>query len=136
MSPHPGYRRFKKNPGDFIPGAQRREPVKSDHFLAKLGKAIRQTRKQRNMTQEDLAEVAGMNTKHLGEVESGKANPTVLLLLKISSALHVGLLSLFFDGPSLDPQDALEYEEIMALVRRLDQPDRRKLHRLLKAIVE
>ena len=136
MSLHAGYRRFKTNPWDLIPEGERREPVKPNYLLAKLGKAIRQTRKQRQMTQEDLAELARVNTKHLGEVESGKANPTVLLLLKISSALHVELLSFFCDGPIPDPEATRCYEEIIALIRKLDQPDLKKLHKVLKVIVE
>ena len=136
MSPQVGYRRFKKNPWDLIPEGRQREPVKPEEVLRNLGKTVRQLRRQRKMTQEDLAEIAGVNVKHLGEVERGKGNPTLQFLLKVSSALQVGLLSLFFDGPTPEPEDAVHYEEIMTLVRRLDQPDLQKLHKVLKAIVE
>jgi len=136
MAHHTGYRRFKKNPWDLIPDGQRKEPVKPKQFLSNLGKAIRQARRQKTMTQEDLAELAGVNPKYLGEVELGKANPTVLFLLKVSSPLGLEVTDIFFGCETAGREDVLIYGEIMGLVRKLRQPDLQKLHRVLKVIVE
>jgi transcriptional regulator with XRE-family HTH domain len=136
MAHHTGYRRFKKNPWDLISDGQRNEPVKPKQFLSNLGKAIRQARRHKKMTQEDLAELAGVNPKHLGEVELGKANPTVLFLLKLASALGLEMSNLFFGCETTGRDDALIYGEIMGLVRKLRQPDLQKLHKVLKVIVE
>jgi transcriptional regulator with XRE-family HTH domain len=136
MTHHTGYRRFKKNPWDLIPDGQRKEPVKPKQFLSNLGKAIRQARRQKRMTQEDVAELAGVNPKHLGEVELGKANPTVVFLLKVSSPLGVEMPDLFIGSQSLQAEDALIHGEIMPLLRKLNKSNLQKLHDVLKLIVE
>ena len=136
MTRHTGHRRVKKNPWNLIPNGQQKELVKPKQFLSNLGKAIRQARRQKKMTQEDLAELAGVNPKHLGEVELGKANPTVLFLLKLASALGLETSDLLFGCEVTGRDDALIYTEIVGLVRKLPQPELRRLHKVLKVILE
>ncbi len=57
--------------------------------LKKLGRKIVAIRKDRGMTQEDLAGAADMDRSYLSEVENGLKNLSVLALLKISKALRV-----------------------------------------------
>ncbi len=52
---------------------------------------IRQLRRERGMTQRDLAQVAGCGRSFLSEIETGKANPTQSMLQMIATALHVPL---------------------------------------------
>ena len=54
-----------------------------------LGRRVRDLRKKRGLTQERLAEVAGMDVKYLGGIERGKENPTVGTLEKLAGALSV-----------------------------------------------
>jgi transcriptional regulator with XRE-family HTH domain len=136
MSPHPGYRRFKKNPWDLIPEGQQRESVKPEEVLHNLGKTIRQIRRQRKMTQEDLAEIAGVNVKHLGEVERGKGNPTLQFLLKIAGALGTEMNDLFVASPAQEDKTSFTLGEIYNLIRKLDQTRIEKLHKILRIIVE
>jgi transcriptional regulator with XRE-family HTH domain len=63
---------------------KRRQPP-----LLALGAAIKALRKSRDMTQEALASVAGLNLSYLSAVERGDNNPTVMTLLAISKALEV-----------------------------------------------
>lgn len=136
MTHHTGYKRFKQNPWDLIPEGQWKIPVKPEQFLSNLGKTIRQTRRTKKMTQEDLAELAGVNAKYLGEVELGKANPTVLFLLKVAGALGMEMTDLFLGSQSPRREDALIYGEIMGFVRKLGERDLQKLHKVLKVILE
>lgn len=53
---------------------------------------IRQLRRERGMTQRDLAQVAGCGRSFLSEIETGKANPTQSMLQMIATALHVSLI--------------------------------------------
>lgn len=48
----------------------------SDQPQPALGKAIRQLRDKRGMTQEALAHVAGVTVGHLSMIERGHSNPT------------------------------------------------------------
>ncbi len=46
-------------------------PADNEELLRTLGQAIRQARKSKGMTQEDLGELAGVNAKYLGELALG-----------------------------------------------------------------
>lgn len=71
-----------------------------------LGARIRQLRRQRAWSQENLAYKAGMNTSYLGQVERGEKSPTVDSLEKISSALDVDLEELFAFGSVSEESNA------------------------------
>ena len=61
----------------------------------KLGEKIRQWRKLRELTQEQLGEKAGISYKFIGEVERGTVNPSLDSLIGISQALDVNVKELF-----------------------------------------
>lgn len=54
-----------------------------------VGKNIRRLRKGRGLTQEQLAQDAGMAMRYLSGVERGEENPTLRFLIKIAEALGV-----------------------------------------------
>ncbi|HEX7244067.1 MAG TPA: helix-turn-helix transcriptional regulator [Solirubrobacterales bacterium] len=66
----------------------------SDRPQPRLGKAIRQLRKQRNATQEEIAEAAGITGPTLSLVERGYANPTWATVEDIARALDVSVSEL------------------------------------------
>lgn len=61
----------------------------------RLGQRIYQLRKEKEMTQEDLAFKVGVDRSYMGFVERGEKNATVKILAKIASALKVSLSELF-----------------------------------------
>ncbi len=63
----------------------------SDQPQPALGKAIRQLRKEREMTQEALAHEAGVTVGHLSMTERGLSNPTWGTAKGIASALGVSM---------------------------------------------
>jgi len=71
--------------------------MERNEFLISLGSRIREIRKQKKMTQEQLANVCEFEKANLSRIESGLTNPTILTLLKMSRALEVRL-SDFFDA--------------------------------------
>ena len=54
-----------------------------------IGKKIRQYRKDRGMTQEELAEKTNLSTNHLGALERAEKNLTLANLINIANALDV-----------------------------------------------
>lgn len=54
-----------------------------------FGRNIRSLRRQKGLTQEKMAEMAGINPKYLGEIERGIKNPTALIVQRIAAALGV-----------------------------------------------
>jgi len=56
-----------------------------------FGKKIQQIRKSRNLTQAKLAEIAGIDDKHLSKIETGVYFPTYTTLNKILTALELNI---------------------------------------------
>lgn len=63
--------------------------------LLALGGAIRRLRVERDVSQEQLALLAGVDRSYLGRVERGDNNPAALTIIKISAALGVTTADLF-----------------------------------------
>lgn len=61
----------------------------------RFGKKIQQLRKQRGLTQEDLADLVGVDRSYMGFVERVERNPTLDKLIKIAQALKITLSELF-----------------------------------------
>jgi transcriptional regulator with XRE-family HTH domain len=56
---------------------------------AALGRNIRVLRLRQNLSQEELAESAGVDRKWIGELERATGNPTLQTLTRIAMALQV-----------------------------------------------
>lgn len=56
-----------------------------------LGKRISEIRKRQHLSQERLAERAGISAQYVSNIERGKENPTLDLLLRLAEALRVSL---------------------------------------------
>lgn len=71
-----------------LPGVARvsgKQDVEQD--LVRLGQAIRAHRKALGLTQEALADAAGVDRAHMGKIERGERNVTLLNLLRIAAAV-------------------------------------------------
>jgi len=55
--------------------------------LAALGQAIRARRREMHLSQEALAHAAGIDRSHMGKIERGERNLTMLNVVRIASAL-------------------------------------------------
>ena len=64
-------------------------------ILERLGKNLKHYRLDKSYTQEKLAEKIGVHPTYIGKLESGKNNPSIMLLYKISRALRIELKDLF-----------------------------------------
>ena len=66
-----------------------------NNLCAKIGTRIKILREAKNMTQQDLADLCNFDKADMSKIESGKANPTIKTLLRISQALEVKFSYLF-----------------------------------------
>ncbi|PRQ03781.1 helix-turn-helix domain-containing protein [Enhygromyxa salina] len=62
-----------------------------EHVAANLAENIRSLRDGRGLSQGQLAKAAGIPRPTWTNLESGSANPTLAVLLKVAAALHVRL---------------------------------------------
>lgn len=58
---------------------------------------IQEIRKEKSVTQVQLAQVAGISRKYLSNVENQRANPSIEVAFRIASALQVDIDKIFFD---------------------------------------
>ena len=67
---------------------------RQDPTLVALGKAIRQIRLSKNISQEKLALLAEVDRSYVGRVERGDNNVAILTLAKLAVALDTSLAKL------------------------------------------
>ena len=65
------------------------------NVITQLGMRIRFLRKEKKMSQLDLAVESDVNRNYICDLERGRRNPSVLLLNKIAIALNTDLSNLF-----------------------------------------
>lgn len=69
--------------------------MKYQYICGRLGKEIVRIRKERDLSQDDLAVDCNMDRSYLAEIEEGKANPSLKVLYKIAVRLNTKLCDLF-----------------------------------------
>src|SRR5215472_16649181 len=57
-------------------------------FLAVLGRRVRELRSRRGMTRKQMSQEADVSERHLGQLESGEGNISVVLLQRIAKSLN------------------------------------------------
>ncbi len=65
--------------------------MKNQDIKHSIGVRVREIRKSRGLTQERLAEIAGITYKYLGLIERGRTNPSIDTLLGIANGLGIPL---------------------------------------------
>lgn len=69
-------------------GTPERDKFEYELQLDLIGEAIRQTRKERNLTQEELGKLIGVQKAQISRLESNTSNATIDTLMKVFSALQ------------------------------------------------
>ncbi|MCU0518228.1 MAG: helix-turn-helix domain-containing protein [Oscillatoria sp. Prado101] len=57
--------------------------------LKKFGEQVRNFRKARGLSQEELAELAGLHRNYIGGIERGERNVALLNILRLAKALEI-----------------------------------------------
>ena len=64
-------------------------------ILVSIGKRIQAVRERARLTQEQLEEKTGVNTKYISAIERGQKNVTIKTLEKIAKGLDIDLYEVF-----------------------------------------
>jgi len=95
----------------------------------RLGIRIKETRTNRNMTQDNLAQMVDCNVSHISNVENAHTKVSLIALLAIANALNTTIDYLLSDQYT-EPKDALDG----AILKALKKCDTEKKERILKMI--
>lgn len=72
-------------------GTLQREIFEYELQMDLIGKAIKETRKERNLTQEQLGKLIGVQKAQISRLESNASNATMDTLMKVFSALKANV---------------------------------------------
>ena len=71
--------------------------------LAALGQKMRIARKEKELTQQELADLSHVSIKQIAKIEKGKINPSYLILKALAKVLSISLDSLI--NPDVSPEE-------------------------------
>ena len=101
-------------------------------FFQRLSQMIRDKRKELSISQEKLAEMVGVTTSFVGQVERGESLPSVETLFAFVQCLNLDVNSLFFGG--VDSQK--EIDELCNLAQQMDEWKRLLLVKQARLLLE
>lgn len=108
--------------------------MERNYDIAAIGARIKYTRLLRNITQEQLAELAGISTSFMYGIESGKKHLSLKTLARISAALNETMDYLVF-GKTEIPAQSETHIEVERLLSHYDENILRKVSGLLSVLL-
>jgi transcriptional regulator with XRE-family HTH domain len=109
--------------------------VPETRLIKMLGVKVRAIRRERRMTQSDLAKSAGITYKYVGEIERSEKNPSIGVMFRVSIALGLPLTDL------LDMTDMIGEttgERIISSIGRILRPkkieEKKRAQRVVRAM--
>ncbi len=98
----------------------------------RFAKNLRKIRKSRNLTQEKLAELAGVDFRYISFLENAKSFPSGDLIEKLAAALNIDC-SDFFKFEDNFSRNELE-NKIINLIKLLDERNLKLLYEITKSM--
>ena len=89
-----------------------------------VGRRIWELRQARGMTQEAVAEAAGIHPKYFGSIERGEVNLTLSSLKKIGAALSVGAHELLQPGEAPKKDDRRVVVDLVRSIAKQGDDDK------------
>ena len=97
-----------------------------------FGKRLQQIRKEKGLTQEQLAEMAGVHEKHISKLELGTYKPSFDTLSKILKVLDIGVEEAGLDLAKVSVNDNPFYIKSMQILNSANEQDLELYYGLLK----
>jgi transcriptional regulator with XRE-family HTH domain len=91
-----------------------------DHLAMQFGKRLRQLRKARNLTQEQLGHAAKVDWKFVGAIERGIKSPSFPVLGRIAKALKAEPYELFLPERLATGQLEQHTKAVLADLKKID----------------
>ena len=99
-----------------------------------LGLKIKEYRKQKKLTQEQLSEMIGLDSGYISKLEVGQNFPTLGTLEKIAKILEVGLAELF-QFTKITEEEKDFRTEIIKIYDKLNKEKQYTLYRVAKDLL-
>ena len=96
-----------------------------------FGKQLKEIRKSKKLTQEQLAELVNVDTKHISFLETGRNFPSADLLEKLKNVFDIEYSDLFDFNIDIDKQN-----EIIRINNLLNKMTRKQISFIHKLVLE
>ncbi len=103
------------------------------HEKKLIGLRIKELRKSRGLSQEELAEKAATSPNYLSRMERGTENPTLEMLIKISGALDVEMRETFDFSHKESLRDLKEF--LIKFIKEAKEEQIRLAIKILRAVL-
>jgi len=90
-------------------------------------------RKERNLTQQQMADEVGIHVNQIKRYEAGTTQPTLEALVKITKSLHVSMDHLVFGEQEREPIDDLKLQ--FEALSQFDEEDRKIAKAVLESLI-
>lgn len=103
-----------------------------------LGEKIRQLRKQRDWTQDELGKRVGVHGRHVTRWEKNKMAPSAKTLGRLADVFQVSLDELAQENNGALPESLVTDSELLAqfqVVSHFEEEDKKAIKRILQAMI-
>jgi len=101
----------------------------------KFGKRLKQLRKAKKLTQEQIASKVKMDWKYYGMIERGELNSTLETIEKVANAFDVEVYQLFvFSSNDLD-EGVISEKEFQSLFSTADEKVKKKILKIAQLVI-
>src|SRR4030042_5641780 len=97
-----------------------------------IGMRIKEIRRSKGLSQEQLAEKADINSKYLSRMERGRENPTLDMFIKLADALEIEMWEMFDFGHVVSHKELRG--AIQNITKTADEPTLRLALKILRAV--
>lgn len=99
-----------------------------------FGKRLKSLRIAKKLSQEKLAELSGLHSTYIGQIERGEKSPTIESIYKISVGLDISL-SDFLKNIDCKVSDKTYADEIYNEILSLPTKKQKKIYDIIKEII-
>lgn len=104
-----------------------------EELLNKFGQTIKDARQAAGLTQESLAEQAGVTTRYIMAIENESKQPSLKVLFKLIRALKISADTIFF--PEIQHADKKK-EHLIHMIHLCDERDLQVATATIKALLD
>jgi len=103
-------------------------------MLKELGLSLKEFRKAKGYSQEQLSELAGLHPTYISQLETGKANPSMMILIAVAEQLDITIVDLL-RGSAINESEALLLE-LKEILSTSDTTQKQAVTTILEGIVK
>ena len=108
-------------------------PLTFELLTMSFPKRLTTLRKQRELTQQTLANTVGIHNTQINRYEAGESQPTLEVIRKLAIALGVSADMLIFDKDERGPDDSLRFQ--FETVSQFEEEDKKVAQAVLEGLI-